>query len=309
MDKEHPEEGEIVAQIETVPEGRDHEDTVGSKESLLGVSLDFSFTADSEIDVVLEPDLRSRVPGFNSVSGVISEFNTEGSNSNDLAVLVEESFSFRVIVQTRAGHVSSADHPSTVVSTSLDQHGSPQIAEFVEPSLSGIRGIDDTSSIEFGSKDNNDSHISKTGKQITERSKESARGLAVAFSLVDEVVVIVIFTSGADKSVGIEIHERQVFKESGELSDLILALEGRELSGVLATILITPGQSGTLANIHHENGTHVHLVTTPINPHSVNVEDGKETHGEDKDKDSLVSSKEFHSEINNKSHCQWVNDI
>lgn len=309
MDKEHPEEGEIVAQIETVPEGRDHKDTVGSKESLLGVSLDFSFTADSEIDVVLEPDLRSRVPGFNSVSGVISKFNTEGSNSDDLAILVEESLSFRFVVQTRAGNVSSGNHPSRVVSASLDKHGSEQIAEFVEPSLKSIIGVDDTISIVLGSKDNDDSHETKTGNQITERSKESARGLAVGFLLVDEVVVIVIFTSGADKSVGIEIHEGQVFKEAGELSDLILLLEFRELRVVLAAVLITPGQHCALANIHHENSAYVHLVTTPINPHSVDVEDGKETHREDEDEDSFVSSKEFHDEINNKSHSQWVNDI
>jgi hypothetical protein len=309
LDKEHPEEGEIVAQIETVPEGRDHKDTVGSKESLLGVSLGFSFTADSEIDVILEPDLRSRVPGFNSVSGVISKFNTEGSNSDDLAVLVEESFSFRFVIQTRTGNVGSGDHPSRIVSASLNQHGSEQITEFVEPSLKSIRGVNDTISIVFGGKDNNNSHEPKTGDQITERSKESARGLAVGLFLVDEVVVIVIFTSGADKGVGIEIHVGQVFKEVGELSDLILGLVCRELGRVLATILIAPGQHGTLANVHHENCADVHLVTTPINPHSVDVEDGEETHGEDEDEESFVSSKEFHGEINNKSHSQWVNDI
>jgi len=212
LDEEHPEEGEIVAQIETVPEGRDHKDTVGSKHSLLGVSLDFSFTADSEIDVVLEPDLRSRVPSFNSVSGMIRKFNTKRLNSDDLAVLVEESFGFRFVVQARAGNVSSGNHPSRVVSASLDQHGSEQIAEFIEPSLKSIIGVNDTIGIVFGSKDNNDSHEHKTGNQITERSKESARGLAVGFSLVDEVVVIVIFTSGADEGVGVEIHEGQVFK-------------------------------------------------------------------------------------------------
>jgi hypothetical protein len=309
LDKEHPEEGEIIAQIETVPEGRDHKDTVGSKHSLLGVSLDFSFTADSEIDVILEPDLRSRVPGFNSISGVISKFDTEGSNSDNLAVLVEESFSFGFVVQTRAGNVSSGNHPSRVVSASLDKHGSEQIAKFVEPSLKSIRGFNDTISIVFGSKDNDDSHEHKTGNQITERSEESARALAVSFSLVDKVVVIVIFTSGADKSVGIEIHEGQVFKKAGELSDLQLVLACRELRGVLATILITPGQSGALADIHHENCADVHLVTAPINPHSVDVEDGKEAHGEDEDEDSFVSSKEFHNEINDKSHSQWVNNI
>jgi hypothetical protein len=39
------------------------------------------------------------------------------------------------------------------------------------------------------------------------------------------------------------------------------------------------------------------------------VEDGKETHREDEDKDSLVSSHEFHDEVNHKGHSQGVNDI
>jgi len=309
LSKEHPGEGEIVAQIESMPESRDHEDTVTSKDILLGVSLGFSFTADSEVDVVLKPNLRSRVPTFNSILDIILEFDGEGSDSNDLAVLFREGLSSRVVVQARSSDVSGGDHPSRIVSASLDQHGGEQIEEFVSPAALSIRRIDNTIGIVFGSEEDNDCHEEETRDQISERSKEGSGGFLVGFSSVDEVVVIKIFTSGTNEGVGIEIHERQVFKEAGELDDFVLVLACRELFLIFATILITPGQGSLLAHVNHQNRGNIHLVTTPINPHSVNVEDGKEAHREDENKNSFVSSKIFHDEINHKSHSQWVQDI
>ena len=106
----------------------------------------------------------------------------------------------------------------------MDQHGGKQVEELVEPAALSIRRINNTIGIIFGSEEDNDGHEEETRNQISERSKESLGGFLVSFSSVDEVVVIKIFTSGSDEGIGIEIHERQIFKQARKLGDFVLVL-------------------------------------------------------------------------------------
>lgn len=193
LHEEAVEEAEVISRVETVPNSRAQEGDVAGHCSLSGVLLSDCRRANSEVNIVLEPNLARGIPMLKLFLDGISKFEVERSDTDDLLESLNNSFGLAIIVESTRGGAGVSEKPSSVVSGSVELHRDVEVPNLVQHGIFSIFFSTKVEQVVLGCDENDNSHGSKGAQEIGKGWKESRGDILVIVSEVNKVVEISVF--------------------------------------------------------------------------------------------------------------------